>query len=98
MIRVRWLPSAVDALEEIVDFIGEDDPAAAMALADRIISAVDDALPNAPYMGRPGRVTGTRELVVHRRYIVVYAVTPDAVTVLDIIHTARLYPPGASPD
>jgi toxin ParE1/3/4 len=44
-------------------------------------------------MGRPGRVPGTRELVVAGTpYIVAYRVTASRVDVLAIIHAARRWP------
>ncbi len=92
MTPLRWLPSAEAALEEIVDFIAVDNLAAALELGDQILSAVEAQLTHHPHIGRPGRVAGTRELVVHRDYIVIYQVRTDAVVVLDIIHAARLHP------
>ena len=43
-------------------------------------------------MGKPGRVQGTRELVAHRSYILIYAVKADQVQVLRLLHTARQWP------
>lgn len=46
-----------------------------------------------PSIGRPGRVDGTRELVIHRYpYILVYRVTSDTVDVLSVYHDARAWP------
>ena len=43
--------------------------------------------------GRPGRVEGTRELVVRRTpYIVAYRVEKDCVRILRILHSAQLWP------
>ena len=57
-----------------------------MELGEQILSSVDTVLPANPYAGRPGRVEGTRELVVHESYIVAYEVT-DAVYILTVRHT-----------
>ena len=48
-----------------------------------------------PLLGRPGRVTGTREFVVSPRYILVYEVTADTLIVLAVLHTSRQWPPIA---
>ncbi len=92
MKRLFWLPSAELALEEIVDYIAIDNLDAALALGDRIVSAIESNLPEHPNMGRPGRVEGTRELVVHRNYIVVYRVKGNDVIILDVVHAAQMYP------
>jgi plasmid stabilization system protein ParE len=46
-----------------------------------------------PDLGRPGRVAGTRELVAHRNYVVVYDTAGDLVRVLRVLHVARQWPP-----
>ena len=60
---VVWSPRAIRHLSELRAYIGRDDPAAAARTAGTLLTAVDRlaALPN---LGRPGRVPGTRELVV----------------------------------
>ncbi len=45
-----------------------------------------------PKRCRPGRVKGTRELIVRPNYIVIYAETPETVTVLPVLHAARKWP------
>ena len=92
MTVLHWLPSAEMALEEIIEYIAIDNLNAALALGDRIIDAVEDNLTEHPNMGRPGRVEGTRELVVHKNYVVIYQVAADAVTLLDVVHASRAYP------
>ena len=89
---VIWHPGAEDDLEEIVDYIAIYNIKAALKLARRIVGAIEDNLLSSPYMGRPGRVEGTRELVVRQNYIVIYEVAADAVNVLNVIHDARIYP------
>ena len=75
----------------IVEYISSTDPVAALALDEKIFSIVETVLPENPYVGRPGRVEGTRELVVHASYIVVYEIAND-INILAVRHTARLWP------
>lgn len=44
-------------------------------------------------LGRPGRISGTRELVVTKfPYILPYRVRNNAVEILRVFHTARKWP------
>ena len=88
---LEWKASAVADLMAIVDYISDDNPDAALALMDEIQGKVEQ-LPAHPKRGRPGRVNGTRELVVRPNYIVIYAETPAAVTVLRVLHAAQMWP------
>jgi plasmid stabilization system protein ParE len=91
--RVRWLRKALVDLDEEAAFIANEDPAAARMVVQRIVLAVDE-LREHPGIGRPGRVPGTRELVVPRtRYVVPYRVRGGAVEILRVFHTSRR-PPG----
>lgn len=92
MITVIWHPSAEHDLAEIVDYIALDNMEAAQSLARYIVNSTHESLTDSPHVGRPGRVEGTRELVVHKNYIVIYEVMSEVVNVLNIVHAARLYP------
>jgi plasmid stabilization system protein ParE len=90
--RVRWLRTALRNLDEEASYIAADDPAAARLIVARALEAVAQ-LADQPGLGRPGRVPGTRELVVARtRYIVPYRVRRDAVEILRVFHTSRRLP------
>ena len=73
MMELFWTPEATQDREEIYDYIEADNPAAALAL-DELFAEKADRLVDHPCLGRPGRVTGTRELVAHQNYILVYDV------------------------
>jgi toxin ParE1/3/4 len=89
---IVWRRQAERDLEHAFDFILQYDPGAARDLCDRIERRVGQ-LRDHPYMGRPGRVPGTRELVVAGTpYIVAYRVMASRVDVLAIIHAARRWP------
>ena len=80
---------AADDLEQIVDYIALDNPGAAENVYWGIVNAAE-RLPEFPGLGRPGRQPATRELsIVGLPYLVVYAVTPEAVTILAVFHTSR---------
>jgi toxin ParE1/3/4 len=61
-----WSPEAIDDLAALRAYIQQDDPAAAQRVVLRIIENVETLLPDSPEMGRPGRLPGTRELVISR--------------------------------
>ena len=90
--KFRWTRSAVRALSNIHDHIAAHNPAAADRLRDRALSFVETALIGHPSIGRPGRVEGTRESVIHPSYIIVYRVTADAVEILTVRHVAQKWP------
>ncbi|HEX7788929.1 MAG TPA: type II toxin-antitoxin system RelE/ParE family toxin [Afipia sp.] len=93
--RLEWSPLAMDDRERIFDFIENDDPRAAMSVDERIAAQVL-VLMRFPEGGRPGRIEGTRELVVRRTpYIVAYRVDKDCVRILRVLHSAQLWPSGS---
>lgn len=88
---VLWTPEAIQDREAIYDYIEADNPVAALAL-DELFEARASHLIDHPGLGRRGRVAGTRELVAHRNYILVYDVKGDQVRVLRVLHAARQWP------
>ena len=91
-LKIEWLPLASANRLEQLDYIAQDNPSAALAL-DELLSEKAARLIDHPQFGRPGRIIGTRELVAHRNYILVYDVTADTVRVLRVLHAARQWPP-----
>ncbi len=91
MLKISWLSSAVNDLADILAYISERNPVAARDLRQRIESVI---LPLAehPYLYRTGRVHGTRELVAHPNYVVVYRVTDLAIEIVSVLHARREYP------
>ena len=90
--RVRWLRTSLRNLDEEASFFAVDDSVAARLVVERLLEAVAQ-LAEQPGLGRPGRVHGTRELVVSKtRYIVPYRVRGDTVEILRVFHTSRRLP------
>jgi toxin ParE1/3/4 len=90
--RLFWTPEAADDLEKISDFLYERSPTAALDVVRRIYNT-PTILKKFPNLGRPGRKTGTRELVVTSLpYIIIYEVARNAVRILRILHGAQRWP------
>lgn len=90
--RVRWLRAALRNLDEEASYIARDDAKMARLVVERVLGAVA-MLSDRPGLGRPGRVPGTRELVVKKtRYIVPYRVRSDTIEILRVFHTSRRLP------
>lgn len=90
---VHWRASARDDLAAIVAYVAERDPQAARRLKARLESA-PLPLSEHPYLYPAGRVPGTRELVAHPNYLIVYRVTVERVEVVAVVHTRQEYPPS----
>lgn len=71
--------------------IEADNPRTALAL-DGLFTEKVSRLVDHPSIGRLGRMPGTRELVAHQNYIIVYDVTADNIRILRILHAARQWP------
>ena len=96
--KVRWTDPAQIDLFEILDCIARNNPAAAERVEQRLVHAVS-SLAQQPRRGRPGRVEGTRELVIPRLpYVVIYRIVErplraaGEIAVMRILHGARRWP------
>jgi addiction module RelE/StbE family toxin len=91
-VRVEWLRAAINNLDALAEYISRDNPAAAEKTVAAIRIAVEH-LKRFPASGRPGRISGTRELVVSGTpYIVPYRVRGDVVQLIRVFHTSRKWP------
>lgn len=77
---------------DAIAFIAADNPHAALAM-DQVFSEAAARLADFPLLGHVGKVPGTRELIPHRNYRMVYEVDDDVVWILALVHTARQWPP-----
>jgi toxin ParE1/3/4 len=90
--ELEWLALARADLLEIVDYISDDNPDAAQRVKDDIEEKVAK-LPYFPKIGRPGRIKGTRELVVWANYIIVYQEDAFVIQIFRVLHAAQQWPP-----
>jgi addiction module RelE/StbE family toxin len=92
-LRLRWTRLAEKDLDNIAEYIGQDNPTAAARVVLEIIDQTELALTQHAAIGRPGRVIGTRELVIGRLpYIIPYRVRESDIEILRVLHTARRWP------
>lgn len=92
IVKLIWTrPASIDR-KKIREYIAQDNPAAALTI-DELLSEKAGRLVDHPNLGRLGRVAGTRELIAHQNYILVYDLAGDLVRVLRILHAARQWPP-----
>jgi len=91
MLPIKWTDEAKTDLYTLIAFIAEENPYAAESLLEQIEESI---IPTAehPYMFRAGRVPGTREIVAHPNYILIYQVLNDAIFVLGVVHSRGEYP------
>jgi toxin ParE1/3/4 len=92
-VRVRWTPDAERDRINIRRYIAKENRRAATRI-DLLFTQAAARLAEFPSLGRSGRVAGTRELHVHRSYRLVYKVVDDTVWVVNLVHTARQWPPA----
>jgi toxin ParE1/3/4 len=90
--RVAWTQRALADLESVRGYVAEFDRIAAARLVERIVEA-SHRLADHPHIGRPGRIAGTRELIVPRtRYLLPYRVRGQTIEILRVYHGARRWP------
>lgn len=90
--KIEWLELALRDLLDQAEYIARDDPDAAERLVTRVYEAVD-RLAHHPGLGRPGRIFGTRELVVSgTRLVIPYRVREGRIEILRVFHGAQRRP------
>lgn len=89
--KLIWTPDALQDRSDIWDYIALDSPRSAVKM-DEIFSSAATRLADYPQIGRVGRVPGTRELVVHESYCLIYEIEQENLWILALVHTARHWP------
>lgn len=92
--KVLWAQEALNDRTAIWDYLEERNPLAAAEMDERFSEAAA-RLAEQPLMGAPGKIAGTRELMPHEHYRLVYELDEEAgiVWIVTLIHTARCWPP-----
>ncbi|OGQ88372.1 MAG: hypothetical protein A2464_02825 [Deltaproteobacteria bacterium RIFOXYC2_FULL_48_10] len=90
--QVKWTRKALLNLDEAIDYIATDKPIAAAEVGAKIWNAAK-MLADHPGIGRPGRIAGTRELVISGLpFILPYAERNGAIFILRVLHTSMRWP------
>tara|TARA_R100000322_G_scaffold66301_1_gene41572 strand:+ start:3182 stop:3475 length:294 start_codon:yes stop_codon:yes gene_type:complete len=91
-VKLVWSAFALSDRDGIFTHIEADNPRAAIAVDERIAASAR-RLVDFPESGRPGRVAGTRELVITGTpYVAAYAVTTESIRILRVLHGAQRWP------
>ncbi|MBB4482513.1 type II toxin-antitoxin system RelE/ParE family toxin [Rhizobium etli] len=93
--RLIWRGKAAADRKRAIQFIADQNIGAAISQLDEI-ERQTDLLIDQPEIGRPGRIEGTRELVISRTsFIVIYRVRQKLkqVEILRLVHGAQKWPP-----
>ncbi|MDP3410027.1 type II toxin-antitoxin system RelE/ParE family toxin [Bosea sp. (in: a-proteobacteria)] len=90
--KIVWTRRALREIDQAFAFVGQESPAAASAMV-AAMEARAAVLAEHPEIGRPGRVDGTRELVLSGfPYILPYRVRDGRIEILAVFHTSRAWP------
>ena len=91
--RVVWSRRAIRHLVSLRKFIAKDSEQNVATVALRILHAID-LVQAQPEMGRPGRVLGTRELVVpDTPYVIPYRARLERLEIIAVFHGRQQWPP-----
>ncbi len=91
-IQIKWTRKALANLEKAIELIAMDKPIAAQNVAKKIWNTVQ-ILSKQPGIGRPGRISGTRELIISGLpFILPYVEKDGAIYILRVMHTSLKWP------
>ena len=90
--KIVWSRRAIRHLVSLQEYIKRDSRQNASLVALRILNAIE-LLQIQPDIGRPGRVLGTRELVVpDTPYIIPYRVRSERLELIAVFHGTQQWP------
>ncbi len=85
--ELKWTLGALANLDSIATYIAEDNPVRATSFVQELKEKIDGL--KKFQVGRAGRIFGTKELVLHQNYLVIYRVKNKQVQILRIQHVAQ---------
>jgi len=92
-VRLQWTEPATQDLDKIAEYYERE--AGSRIAATNILKIIETVktLLDAPHQSRPGRIPGTRELVITTLpFLVPYRVKKDVIQILRVFHTAQQPP------
>lgn len=89
--KIQWTRLASEDRSRIREYIAQHNLSAAIEMDNRIGESVS-GLYDHPEKAPPGRVAGTRELVIHPRFVIVYRIVSDGIHIIRVLHTAQQWP------
>ena len=90
--RIVWSRRAIRHLTNVRDYIAQDSPESAAGVATKILESVE-RLTKHPNLGRPGRIAGTRELVIPGLpYVIPYRIHRNRVDLIAVFHGRQRWP------
>jgi toxin ParE1/3/4 len=91
-VTIVWSPRAIEHLAHLREYIARGNPNAANRIASALLEAVE-RLAELPNLGRPGRVAGTRELVVPGTPLIIpYRLRGDRLEIVAVFHARQRWP------
>jgi plasmid stabilization system protein ParE len=91
--KIIWTKEAAQDRADIWDYLHAVNPKAAIDMDNRFSDALS-RLAHYPESGPAVIISGTRELIPHQSYRIVYEQALDAIWILALVHTSRQWPPG----
>jgi toxin ParE1/3/4 len=90
-VKILWSARSLKDIEEIIDYISKDSPAAARTFATKIIEAVM-VLETFPTIGRivPEYNNPNIREVLYRNYRIVYELSGNTANIVTVFHGSRM--------
>lgn len=91
-LKIKLSKLASKDLQSTYDYISKDNQSAADSVIHRIIGSIEN-LAAFPGIGKQGRVSHTKELVIATTpLIIIYQIKSNTVYIVRIIHSSRKWP------